>query len=449
MDLRVYGPSPPTAKGVAKGEFSEESEAMTAEDKEIKVHVVDYGRECLYMRYRDPVTGKQVTRSTEVKRNSRKARQEAMKVAGNWEKELQAGTYKSPSKVTWTEFRTRYEDEVLPSLADKTAGKVYAVFNAVERHIDPKLLRSLDAKQISTLQTRLRQPEEIDGKKIPQRAESTIKGHLAHLHAALTWAKSVGMLHAVPEIKKPHRAKKSRKATPMKGRPVTGEELERLLAKVPNIVIEVRPGKEKASEEIAADAERVESWRYYLRGLWLSGLRLEESLELWWDRDDKLTIDLTGKFPMMRIRAELEKGNEDRLLPIAPEFAEFLLATPDDKRSGPVFNPMAQRIKGPRLTAHRVGEIVSDIGKAAGIKVQTSVKTGKVKFASAHDLRRSFGDRWSKKVMPVVLQTLMRHEDISTTLRYYVDADAEQTAEVLWATLGLGSVSVNQVAIGG
>lgn len=38
--------------------------------------------------------------------------------------------------------------------------------------------------------------------------------------------------------------------------------------------------------------------------------------------------------PMLRIPAVLEKGNRDRLLPIAPEFAEFLLTTPEDQRTG-------------------------------------------------------------------------------------------------------------------
>ena len=83
-----------------------------------------------------------------------------------------------------------------------------------------------------------------------------------------------------------------------------------------------------AKVESIVGAEAAPSWKHYLRGLWLSGLRLEESLELYWDRDDQLCVDLSGKRPMLRIPGELEKGNQDRLLPMAPEFAEFLLATP-------------------------------------------------------------------------------------------------------------------------
>ena len=75
---------------------------------QIKVHVVDYGRACLYMRYKDPLTGKLVTRSTEVLRGGARARKDAEKVAAKWEAELQEGRYKSPSKVTWAEFRDSF-----------------------------------------------------------------------------------------------------------------------------------------------------------------------------------------------------------------------------------------------------------------------------------------------------------------------------------------------------
>jgi integrase len=164
-------------------------------------------------------------------------------------------------------------------------------------------------------------------------------------------------------------------------------------------------------------------------------LRLSESLELCWDRrDDKLCVDLSGKRPMLRIPAAIEKGNTDRLLPMAPEFAEFLLAIPEAERMGYVFNPMAQRTHGERLGAFRVSKVVCAIGKRAGVKVTSKQKGDKeiVKYASAHDLRRSFGERWSSRVMPQVLMELMRHESIETTLRYYVGRNAQSTADVLW-----------------
>ena len=76
------------------------------------------------------------------------------------------------------------------------------------------------------------------------------------------------------------------------------------------------------------------------------------------------------------------------------------------------------------------------------MKVSTNSKTDKVKCASAHDLRRSFGERWSARLMPQQLMELMRHEDISTTMKYYVGRNAEKTADALWEAHEAGQGTV-------
>jgi integrase len=75
-----------------------------------------------------------------------------------------------------------------------------------------------------------------------------------------------------------------------------------------------------------------------------------------------------------------------------------------------------------------VSKKVADIGEAAGVIVNKQ----EGKYASCHDLRRAFGTRWAKKVMPAILQRLMRHGDIQTTMSYYVDLDAAEIADTLW-----------------
>ena len=75
------------------------------------------------------------------------------------------------------------------------------------------------------------------------------------------------------------------------------------------------------------------------------------------------------------------------------------------------------------------------IGKKAHVVVDQKPprKDGdepRIKFASAHDLRRTFGERWAERVDAQVLMELMRHEDISTTLRFYVGRNARQNEEV-------------------
>ena len=397
----------------------------------VKVTVVEFGdRKHYMMQWRDPVTSRKKSRSTKVERGGAKARREAERVAAKFEAELREGRYHEPLRTTWAEFRERYEAEKLPSLAKRTADRVGTVFNWVERVVKPARLADLTESRLSHLQAEMRKGG---------LAEATIKSHLAHLAAALGWAHRLGMLPKLPRIEKPKRARASKV---MKGRPITGEEFERMLAKVPNVVLAKRkPGdKERTPEQAERDRAVIASWKHYLKGLWLSGLRLAESMELWWDRDDKLCVDLSGEHPMLRIPAELEKGNQDRLLPMAPEFAEFLLATPEADRTGPVFNPRAQRVYEERLQPHRVGEIVVKIGRAAGVKVASKTivdpESGEpvesVKYASAHDLRRSFGERWAGRLMPTDLMALMRHESIETTLRYYVGRNAQNTARTLW-----------------
>ncbi len=162
---------------------------------------------------------------------------------------------------------------------------------------------------------------------------------------------------------------------------------------------------------------------------------------LYWDRDDRLSIDLTGKHPMFRILGELEKGGRDRMLPMAPEFAQMLDRVPESDRKGLVFKiKRVQRNDTDPVGLEWASKVISEIGKKAQVAVGKrkvrDKKTGELcevpKYASAHDLRRSFGSRWCVRVMPPVLQELMRHEDINTTLKYYVGQNAQRTANAVW-----------------
>ncbi len=56
---------------------------------------------------------------------------------------------------------------------------------------------------------------------------------------------------------------------------------------------------------------------------------------------------------------------------------------------------------------------------------------GRDGFCVLHDLRRNFGSRWAGKAPAQVLQRMMRHASINTTLEFY--ADVEQAAlRLLW-----------------
>ena len=72
---------------------------------------------------------------------------------------------------------------------------------------------------------------------------------------------------------------------------------------------------------------------------------------------------------MLRIPAEAEKGNRDRLLPMAPEFAQLLQSVPKSERRGRVFKLLD--VDGSPLQGGRcvVGKFVSAIGKSANVLV--------------------------------------------------------------------------------
>ena len=183
------------------------------------------------------------------------------------------------------------------------------------------------------------------------------------------------------------------------------------------------------------------AWIHYLTGLWLSGLRLEESLALSWEQEAPFYADLTGRRPTFRIYAEAQKARRDEVLPMTPDFAQFLAETPEAERYGRVFKLTRTQTKQP-IGSGKVGVVVAKIGQKAGVVVNKADG----KFASAHDLRRAFGTRWAKRVMPAVLRRLMRHAAIQTTMSYYVDLDAADVADQLWADFGntSGNTAINE-----
>jgi integrase len=209
----------------------------------------------------------------------------------------------------------------------------------------------------------------------------------------------------------------------MKGRAPAKEEFERMLKAAPKVV-----GTGMAS-----------GWRHFLRGLWRSGLRLNEAMTLHWTDDSGMAVDFSHKRPMFRIQAASEKGREFRLLPMTPDFYRFLMKTPEEERRGFVFKPRCPET-GERPGRDHASRLITRIGKAAKVKVseRTVKKRRKIKWASAHDLRRAFGVRWSNRVRAPLLMLLMRHKSINTTLTFYVGQDANAAADEVWRSRANG-----------
>ncbi len=215
----------------------------------------------------------------------------------------------------------------------------------------------------------------------------------------------------------------------MKGRPITKDEFQRMLKAVSEVV----------GEPVS------ESWTHVLRGRWESALRINELMNVSWDKPGTIRPKWkAGIHSCLEIPAAMQKNNSDEEIPLLPGFEKLLLETPPDRRTGWVFEPKSLQLKLGRRVRHQrpdadwIGKVISRIGKAAKIVVEEAdAKTGRPeKYASAHDLRRSCGEQLREAgVPPLVISRVMRHSSWETTQRHYAPGNVQSDAGVLNAIL--------------
>ena len=88
-------------------------------------------------------------------------------------------------------------------------------------------------------------------------------------------------------------------------------------------------------------------------------------------------------------------------------------------------------VRSGRLSVDHVSKIIAKIGAQAGVVVKSPRKgqEKRIKFASAHDLRRGVAHRLiNAGVSAETLKVLMRHRDFATTERYYGATKKAQSA---------------------
>ncbi len=308
---------------------------------EINVIVLKRPRDRFYyLRYTCPITGARIEKSS-----GETTEKEARKKAGEWQAELRSGNGKSGS-AKWQEFRLRYEEGKVFGLRQSTSEKISAMFNVIEEVMKPDNVKRITPQWITTLHRRLLEAG---------RSPATVESICRHLKAALNWAMEQGIITHVPKFP---RLNKVRAAKQMKGRPITEEEFERMLAAVNVLWPDPKHDRNDATKR---RQQQRDSIRYLLRGLWLSGLRLGEALSLTWDQwADGIRVDTSGQFVMLLIPMESDKGGQDRVYPVTPDFAEMLLSVPKEQRTGKVFNPVLYR--GPCHRTDTVSKAITSIG---------------------------------------------------------------------------------------
>lgn len=383
-----------------------------------KVRLARRGR--LYqLRYTDPETKKEIRISTgtdcEAEANEQKTKLEAKLLLGieaKPRKRIAAGP-----NMDWSLFRDRYTELQLNGLRIKSAIDAEGRLDLAERILKPRTLADVaNSEAIHDLQAKLLAGAES---RKGERSPVTARNYIVAVMTALNWAHYMGWLPEVPKVRKV----KIAKLRQMKGRPLVGEEFEKMLDQVQGVV--------------GADAE--DSWKYLLRGLWESGLRLGEILNMHWS-DEQFIVPKwqRGALPVLAIPAPMQKNATEESIPLLPGFEALLLETPEAEQFGWVFNPMSLQSTLGRAARHErasvewAGKVISRIGKRAGVIVRPKVGTGVPKFASAHDLRRSCADRLITAGVPErEVSRILRHADVQTTRRHYAPGTVQESAGII------------------
>ena len=402
-----------------------------------KVRIVRPEGRPFQLRYLCPIERKEIRISTgtrdESEAEQQKAELEAKLVLGLTTKADRAKSI--GPQMEWSDFREQYRTLHLATVRDRTALHSESRLDLAERILKPRTLGEMaDPNALQQLQAKLLAGEQSRRKK--PRSPHTVKAYIGCILGSLSWAHVQGWLSSAPKIRK----LKTSNLKVMKGRPITAEEFQKMLAATAEVV-----GQQAA-----------DSWKHVLRGLWESALRLEELMNVSWDKHGTIRpIWKKGQLPILEIPAAMQKNDTEECIPLLPGFEAVLLETTPDARQGWCFSPLSLQPKKGRKVRHQrpnaewVGKIISRIGNAAKIIVQPAdTRTGRpVKYASAHDLRRSCGDRLRNVgVPPLVICRVMRHSSWETTRKHYAPGDVQRDAEVLLSTFQM--ISTKQHSTG-
>jgi len=382
----------------------------------------------IQLRYTDPATGKEIRISTGTTDEAA-----AIEQKKDLEAKLRLGQDAKPSRkakggatMPWDDFRQRYSKIHLSTLP-KSAHDYESRLDITEQILKPKTLADVaNAETLHELQQKLLAGVASPRKKT--RSPHTVKVHMSVVLAALRWAEYQGWLPAVPRVK----LVKTAKLKHMKGRPLTADEFRAMIDATPKVV----------------GAKAAPSWRYLLRGLWESGLRLSEIFHVHWS-DPKFIVPQwrDGEHPTLAIPAPMQKNATEESIPLLPGFERLLLRTPVDQRNGWAFNPLSlqyavgRRPRHGRMNAEWASKVISEIGRESGVVVAPAAHgNDAAKFASAHDLRRSCADRLvAAGVEEREIATIMRHASADTTRRHYAPGNVQRSAELIRRKLGKAS----------
>lgn len=329
----------------------------------------------LQMEWFDPETGQRKSKSTGTSDATA-----AEKIRGDKEYELNHGLHAEPSKMPWSDFRQRYERE--KGGAETTLQKVAYVFDGFEALVKPQTIGHVTERMISRYATAMREKGH---------SPSTISGYLAYIKAALNWAAGQRIIHEAPKIVCPSIPKGVSRSKIRAAARITDADFQRLLEHAPT------PG-----------------WKLLIAFAWHCGLRRCEAMEVCGQN-----IDLERHTVLI----PSNKGNDADAAAIIPPALDAMLRRtyPDGIPNGRLITDVPA---DERVVSNEFRRKIATAAKVLG--------GGLGGLCTLHDLRRNYGSRWAAKVPAQVLQRMMRHANISTTMSYYADAELAAVGAV-WA----------------
>ncbi|MBC8116325.1 MAG: site-specific integrase [Candidatus Saccharimonas sp.] len=174
----------------------------------------------------------------------------------------------------------------------------------------------LSLERLEFLQERLLDGDEC---RYDRRSPNTVNSMVAAVMAFTRHCEQHGWITAVPKLQK------LEVEEVMKGRPITGEELERMLDVTPKIV-----GQSVAS-----------SWQFALRILWESGFRVGDLMNFSWDDERHIHPvwpKRQGQHATVVIPSSQKNGRVQEI-PLLPGLNAVLMTVPEKDRTGWIANP--------------------------------------------------------------------------------------------------------------
>ena len=352
--------------------------------KRIEVKRVDTGREGTVFRWTDR-SGKHQRQYIGRRTNNRieEARQE-----------LETELNRTGIGQTWSAFVHRAEREYFDGLAIRSSEKTEQTLRKFA-----KLHGDFDCAELS--------PGHMLDFRASLRAAglaaATVDSTMQTMWAVIRWGVDYELLPMVNRPRKRNR-KRDRVTHKSKGRSLTGEEIDRMVAAVPLVI---RKGEDADAFVRAIHAAR------------LMGLRLDDCHRLRFEpAPDAHWVTLDTRRPFITF-CNVQKSGETEDVPLTDAAVAWLESLPAIE-----WIARGRGERGWHKTTNRTGRVVSAAGKFARILTKaTGGKGGAPKFASLHDLRRTFATQLLATGMSVKqVQKRTRHADHNTLLAYYADA---------------------------